>query len=135
MNKHSQEPWRVRELVKGGVQVIENGEPFAIAIVSLPSLDAGKAGSIPMEGVNHIANAKRIVACVNSCAGVSTEALEKMPGSFDDLLSLEFADVVSQRDALLAMVEQIAEAEFGFDAWPTEEEVRALITAVKRGAV
>ena len=112
MNQHSQEPWRVRELFKGGVQVIENGEPYAIAIVSIPSLDTGKTGSVPIEGVNHVANARRIAACVNSCKGVSTVALEKMPGSFDDLLSLEFADVISQRDTLLAALRDIKQEIF-----------------------
>jgi hypothetical protein len=138
MSLHSQEPWRVRELVKGGVQVIENGEPFAIAIVSLPSLDAGKAGSIPMEGVNHIANARRIAACVNSCAGVSTEALEKMPGSFDDLLSLEFADVVSQRDTLLTALRAIKQEIFyGIKEGAADriDEIAATaIAAIVRGA-
>lgn len=136
MNQHSQEPWRVRELFKGGVQVIENGEPYAIAIVSIPSLDTGKTGSVPIEGVNHVANARRIAACVNSCAGVTTEALVKMPTSFGDLLSLEFTDVVSQRDALFdALVSIILNSNPSLFSDGQLERATAAITAVKRGAV
>jgi hypothetical protein len=50
----------------------------------------------------NVANARRIVACVNACAGIPTEALEhasKMGGDYSRLLIL--------RDAVLAGVEAI----------------------------
>lgn len=139
MTMHSKEPWRSRPLMQGGVQVIENGEPYAIAIVSAPSLDTGKGVFVPIEGVDHVANARRVVACVNACTGVDTGALEKMPGSFGDLLSLEFTDVVSQRDTLLAALRAIKQEIFYGIKEGAADRIDAIATpaiaAVKRGAV
>jgi len=46
-----------------------------------------------------IANARRIVACVNACDGVGTELLENNPAPFSELRK--------QRDILLAALERI----------------------------
>ena len=59
------------------------------------------------------ANARRIVACVNACAGISTESMEV--GGVGSILSLGLeeqrrGDVAEQqRDALLAALEDIAQ--------------------------
>lgn len=61
MTKHTQEPWRVE--TRGNLrarQFIEAGQ-FRIA----ECLTRDQA-----------ANARRIIACVNACAGIPTEALE-----------------------------------------------------------
>ena len=56
-----------------------------------------------------VANARRIVACVNACAGISTENLE------DNLPVKELADrynaALKQRDMLLDVLKQIAKVE------------------------
>ena len=65
--KHTAEPWRVE-----GNKLIEGPTPgFGIGSVYASSFGADTA---EME-----ANARRIVAAVNACAGISTEALETIP--------------------------------------------------------
>ena len=78
------------------------------------------------------ANARRIVACVNACAGLSTVGLEKVGADFIKPI----AELEQQRDQLLAALEHIATA---FEAKTTSEqflmdEARAAIAAVKGGA-
>ena len=54
------------------------------------------------------ANARRIVAAVNACAGIRTEALERrahLLKAYDD----DLATVIKQRDKLLAALTEIAE--------------------------
>ena len=48
------------------------------------------------------ANARRIVACVNACAGLSTKALEKYPGMF-----LRIVECAEQRDELAAALRDV----------------------------
>lgn len=52
------------------------------------------------------ANARRIVACINACEGISTEALEHEPGS----LGLDRDTIRAQRDALAAQNTELVEA-------------------------
>lgn len=92
------------------------------------------------------ANARRIVACVNACAGVPTELLEEYPAPFSEMRA--------QRDQLLAALERmvaIHDEPSGFagkygkaldaaiDAQAVKidaalESARAAIAAVKGGA-
>ena len=78
MNAHSPEPWRtswehesVVELASGDLALSLDGKwtgsDVTVAKVLLPFLG---------EQQTMRANARRIVACVNACAGISTEALE-----------------------------------------------------------
>ena len=62
--KHSPEPWVIDD---------RDGRPYAI--------NAGREkvivwGGIACRATTGIDNARRIVACVNACAGIPTEALE-----------------------------------------------------------
>ena len=58
MPKHCADPWGLLTLLSGTPRVVDQyGDSFAVAI----SED----------------RARRIVACVNACAGIGTEALEK----------------------------------------------------------
>lgn len=52
------------------------------------------------------ANARRIVACVNACAGIETELLEIIQDN-DKTLAEVIANVEKQRDELLAFVEEV----------------------------
>lgn len=54
--------------------------------------------------------ARRVAACLNVCAGIETDALEKMPHPFSELLSKEFGQVVLERDQLLSALEKYEQA-------------------------
>jgi len=68
MSKHTKEPWEFDG--SGGRWSLLQGDHEA---------DIGELGS-----AYSAANARRIVACVNACAGLSTEALES--GALADLV-------------------------------------------------
>lgn len=57
-----------------------------------------------------IANARRIVACVNACHGMPIEVIESMPGTVADLATTCKA-FMAQRDYLLAALRTIANSE------------------------
>lgn len=87
-SKHTAEPWQYH---RGQLFVNEHEGQLVIGEcnTNFPELS--------------VANARRIVACVNSCAGISTENLE------DNLPVKELADrynaVLKQRDELLEALE------------------------------
>ena len=87
MSKHTPEPW--------------NGKCIGIAVHYFESIDA----EITFTGKSDeaMANARRIVACVNFCAGVSTENLENN----EKLLWLaeQYNTAKNQRDELLETLE------------------------------
>lgn len=74
MSEHTREPWNIR---RGTPWIIDDAMARMIATMSDCSL-ADDAES----------NARRIVACVNACRGLSTEQLEcvDQPGSNIQLL-------------------------------------------------
>lgn len=75
--KHSEEPWT---LGKGVVRIRnEKGTLIAECYTTTHSI------RYPSEEERE-ANAKRIIACVNACKGISNEALEK--GILDDGIAL-----------------------------------------------
>ncbi len=71
-DQHSKEPWRVG---KSGDSVVCDDATG----VRFPALDDAElnhyGGQLVCESVS-AADQRRIVACVNACAGISTEALE-----------------------------------------------------------
>ena len=66
MNKteHTKEPWNVGENDAAGNFIIEDSRSQIVCIVG-------------DEDQDNAANARRIVACVNACEGISTEQLEQ----------------------------------------------------------
>jgi hypothetical protein len=60
------------------------------------------------------ANARRIVACVNACAGISTETLDKRGVGGLDVSSAERLSFCQQRDALAEALHKIAEVCNGY---------------------
>jgi hypothetical protein len=80
------------------------------------------------------ANARRIVACVNACAGIPTEQLEIEPyiGSVSYKMRMQ---AEKQRDELLSALEELANGYAG-NGWdvglvPRIEKARAAIAKVK----
>lgn len=125
MSKHTPEPW--------------NGKRIGIAVHYFESI--GVEMALTGKSDEAMANARRIVACVNFCAGVSTENLENN----EKLLWLaeQYNSVKNQRDDLLAALEAhekfwtIREAELG-ELSPEAKAVRdaglAAIAKAKGGA-
>lgn len=64
--KHTKEPWVAEKTLQGRDSSISNRRGKTIAIVYQNENIDG----------DDLANAKRIVACVNACAGITNEALE-----------------------------------------------------------
>ena len=65
--KHTKEPWVAEKTLQGRDSSISNSRGKTIAI-------AYKNENIDGDD---LANAKRIVACVNACEGITNEALEE----------------------------------------------------------
>lgn len=103
MSQHTPEPW----VVNGSHIESENehgwvNDGWIIADLSGSQIEA---------------NARRIVACVNACAGASTEVLEK--GAIHDW-ALLMTQLESQNAELLVTLRSIAES------YPTTEEGETL---------
>ena len=99
---HTPEPWEVTDLR----YIRQSNEPRHVV-----------ARASKMDGME--ANARRIVACVNACAGIETYALELMTGELSLLNQVthktrerptkKAVQYRKQRDALLAALTEIAE--------------------------
>lgn len=109
MSKHTQEPWKINtDEAHDGWSIITNKSGSIIANVN------GKTGpeligGMPVDRVMPAEdNARRIVACVNACSGIRTEALEHrahMLNAHDDTIS----ELTRQRDELLEALEEVTE--------------------------
>lgn len=101
MSKHTKEPWCV------GDTTHENGEFIETAIMAL---EGRAAIAVCLDfGFNNLgmreANARRIVACVNACAGIDTEYLES-----PDNLATYARRMAIQRDEYKAQAAALAES-------------------------
>lgn len=129
---HTKEPWKY-----GKELTARSGE----WLISMDAGDRGRGIPIcetrPASG-DEQANARRIVACVNACAGIPTEQLESGEArSVRDELA-DIAMLEKQRDELLDALERMVRlleiedarlANFG-----EVEAARATIASVKGGA-
>ena len=124
MSKHAQEPCGVFQYASGDVFVSYKEASFHICEI----------GSEDDDSV--IPDARRIVACVNACAGLPTEQLESSPS--DGVLN-GVAGLIAQRDELLAALEIIAASEefhgdsFVCDFGTLQGVARAAIAKAKGG--
>ena len=124
MSKHAQEPCGVFQYASGDVFVSYKEASFHICEI----------GSEDDDSV--IPDARRIVACVNACAGLPTEQLESSPpgGILNGV-----AGLIAQRDELLAALEIIAASEefhgdsFVCDFGTLQGVARAAIAKAKGG--
>lgn len=87
-DKHALEPW-----VKG-IHSADNGEPFDVIF-------GADGGVVVGDDELTAANGRRIVACVNACRGLSTDALEQkeIVAAVGDLLLEADARLTQARDA------------------------------------
>jgi hypothetical protein len=149
MTEHTKEPWVVREL-----ELYEGGS--GIEIVGADGYDVANNQTYYPKAITE-ANARRIVAAVNACAGISTEQLENPPNSTQLFASIagrltsnnmklrdDLSDVTAQRNQLLAALEAVRNAgewytsaielDMDIDGNELLEVVDQAIAAVKGGA-
>lgn len=116
---HTPEPW----------SFIERGDCGAGAEADL-SVEKDDA----LRGYLSLDDARRIVACVNACAGIPTEQIEQMRFS----LPLAYYEMRKQRDELLAVLEALLDMDVSYHRGPKVEDAvsvaRAAISSVKGGA-
>lgn len=103
---YTKEPWCV------GDTTHENGEFIETAIMAL---EGRAAIAVCLDfGFNNLgmreANARRIVACVNACAGVSNDILENEMFRGAIAGKARLIDVIQQRDELLAALKALEDA-------------------------
>ena len=98
MTQHTPEPWVMSTKANGNWWHISAGNQ-AIAAVHAASKKRNEPYASMFE-----ANARRIIACVNACAGLPTEQLESSPlgGVLNGV-----AGLIAQRDELLAALEGV----------------------------
>jgi len=83
MSEHTPEPWFAEEYFD------KNHDRFLFDIRAENEEIVGSEGLWTSESSDR-ANARRIVACVNACKGISTDRLEKMvPSTLANLLTLK----------------------------------------------
>ena len=97
-NKHTPEPWRT-DAECGFPQDIHDSKGNLFL----------RCGSDFDNEIYGEANARRITACVNACAGIDTELLEIIADN-DKTLSGVIANVEKQRDELLAELQRFMDS-------------------------
>lgn len=116
--QHTPEPWEAQTDLDGDTY-IQTASPMQLAI-DRPYLRMVRlckpliAKIFPHDGCAAFsgeANARRIVSCVNACAGVDTETLVAIAnGEMNGSEIWELAKVKKQRDELLAALKMIAQS-------------------------
>lgn len=104
-NKHTPEPWAIdpddRPNMHWNNHIVSEANPnIAICFMAHDGTEQNERGE---------ANARRVVACVNACAGIDTELLEIIADN-DKTLAGVIANVEKQRDELLAALEKMNRA-------------------------
>lgn len=116
---HTKEPWAVDPDERPGMawnnHIISADNPnMTICFMAHDNTADNIAGE---------ANARRIVACVNACAGIPTDDLEACPDRGLFYLASHADQLVKQRDDLLAALQSISNitGDAGFNiGWPLE---------------
>ena len=132
--QHTPEPWRVFSHSWSNTSVLADGFDHAIC-----GLDINHATEESQESDEALmgANARRIVACVNACAGIPTEALEdgSARAERDQLREMTggtFYEIKKQRDELMKALEHQCEV-LNRNGYSTNKAQEA-IARVKGGA-
>lgn len=99
MSNHTQEPWVLFEVGDRVKHFCPASEKEKTSILTVTLEDGTAFGAVYSED-----DARRIVACVNACAGLPTEQLEASPlgGVLNGV-----AGLIAQRDQLLAALQDV----------------------------
>ena len=146
--KHTPEPWKVIEPTAWpwGIDVADNKDCLVLRLdmpchstsdESLADVMSGKCfdrfgGRDDAAAANaaQMEKARRIVACVNACEGLSTDELERF--GLASAFGTELLEIEKQRNQLLAALEEVIRiSDRKHDAW---DNAKAAIAAVKGGA-
>lgn len=119
---HTKEPWSLGEEDRHGDTPINAADWRSLALV-VTHMHGGE-DQCP-EG---LANARRIVACVNACAGIPTDTLELVP-SFERAGIKTIREIEQQRDELLSALKDVMlwinnwTPDFTYDPdWPIDRD-------------
>lgn len=105
MSEHTKEPWHVvnhHDILYVAAKPYE-GHPYFNRTTTIEIMS-------DEDYPTKEADARRIVACVNACAGIATRDLETKP-LFTDGYMVMFEEVTKQRDELLAMLKEVEESD------------------------
>ena len=131
MSGHTKEPWDWSEHKF-------NSAPFEGTLDAECGIYPPLGESGPVAIASGKENARRIVACVNACAGIPTDDLEACPDRGLFHLADHANQLVIQRDELLAALENLLKAADLFFAENEglcgREQARAAIASAKGGA-
>lgn len=111
MSEHTKEPWR--HVGQGDIVGANDDDVCAVYFHSQRPVDA---------------NARRIVACVNACAGISTEKLEG-PGMLVNIP--DDHNIIAQRDELLARLQSALSFIEGFENDDSQEGIDDLLADIR----
>lgn len=90
---HTQEPWCVNESASGDI-FISGADQSYVAEMGCPDDEAT------------LIDARRIVACVNACAGICTELLNPETDEYANLNQM-VGNLIGQRDELLDAIKRV----------------------------
>lgn len=78
--KHTPEPWIINSLpdAGNGIEIKSEAKDFILLCRCGCSSHYGRDGNYAIEKEEANANANRIVACVNACQGIDSEALPEL---------------------------------------------------------
>jgi hypothetical protein len=93
--RHTAEPWIARALSSGAIEIVSVREEHIYEVIAYPTSEI--YGSSTRQGSKE-ENARRIVACVNACAGITMYEFEGLP--YLDIKN-GVAGLLSERDKLL----------------------------------
>lgn len=118
MSKHTQEPWVLFEVGDRVKHFCPASEKEKTSILTVTLEDGTAFGAVYSED-----DARRIVACVNACAGLDTEYLESVglpefagKQLCADMVQQELDIVIAQRDVLILRNVQLTQ-----DCWSNLE--------------
>jgi len=122
---HTQEPWIVNHQTASdhSWDIVKPDTPNGVLIATL--------GAGIDENSTQAHNARRIVACVNACAGMDTEEIEDILNANGFGVVMQYLEkTAKQRDALLQMLKSIRTKVTAADKniWP---DIDALIAQVE----
>ena len=100
MTKHTPEPWSVDP---NDQREISPADDMRFGIASACNVDPSETPGKWFFGPRSQANARRIVACVNACAGLPTEVLERYKLG---VIGVDYKSTKQQRDELLAAIKK-----------------------------
>ena len=106
MSEYSKEPWHVGDM-NNNADFIYGVDGWAIANCYLNKGISAK-------------NARRIVACVNACKGISTEKLEG-PGMLVNIP--DDHNIIKQRDELLINLKKLVDINCPITGYPSYQEL------------